>query len=69
MWVCMNLPGPENMTFISVSLTTVAVEDAVEGPFAHTTEIKKKGRKCLTHHTFSTVAEPRLDVILVNQLY
>lgn len=43
MWVCMNLPGPENMTFISVSLTTVAVEDAVEGPFAQTTEIKKKG--------------------------
>lgn len=68
-WVCTNLPDAENMTFTSVSLTTAAVEDAVKGPFAQATDIKKRGRKWLRHHTFSTVAKPRLDVVLVNQLY
>lgn len=59
------------MTFTSVCQTTAAVEDAVEdageGAFAQVTEITK--RKWLTHHTFSTAAEPSLDVILTNQLH
>lgn len=38
----MNLPNPENVTFISVSLTTVTVEDAEEGPFLQATESKTK---------------------------
>jgi len=67
-WVCMNLPDPENMTFTSVSLTAVAVEDAVERPFAQATEMEKKnGGKEMAD--ICTVAEPRLDGILVNQLY